>query len=124
MKKETLKKILYWSPRILGIVFIVLINLIQFIGYLLSPDMALREEILSDAIHWIQNLILVAILLVTWKWGDIGIILYLSIGIIYFLVLITGFILAPVQIIFIAFLFIIGLLFLLEKILSKKLINL
>ena len=70
-------KVLYWTPRILGILLILFISIFSF-------D-ALEEGIVIWLMNLIPSLLLVVVLLVAWKYELIG-------GMIYFLLALAFFV--------------------------------
>lgn len=71
-------KILYWTPRILsilGILFVSLFALDAFEGA--DP---FYKKLVGFAIHLIPSFVLVAILLVAWKWEKVGGLIFIFLG--------------------------------------------
>jgi hypothetical protein len=76
---KTSDKILYWAPRILGIVMILFISMFAFDSF--SPGNTLGQNILSLLIHLLPSIGLLILLLVAWKWELIGGIIFTLAGI-------------------------------------------
>jgi len=76
---KTSDKILYWSPRILGIVIILFISMFAFDSF--SPGNTLAQNLLSLLIHLLPSIGLLILLLVAWKWELIGGIIFTLAGI-------------------------------------------
>jgi len=76
---KTSIQILYWSPRILCIMAILLISLFALDAF--SPGLTLMQQIGDFAIHLIPSFVLLACLFVAWKWELIGGIIFSLIGI-------------------------------------------
>lgn len=76
-----MKRFFYWLPRVLGIAFVIFISLFAldvFVG-----EDPLSYKMLAFLIHMIPSFILIAILLIAWKWQFAGGILYIVAGLIY-----------------------------------------
>ncbi len=71
-----MKKLLYWLPRILGILLIIYFTLFALDAF--DSDYSLGEMLLGFLIHLIPTFILIAILLIAWKWELAGGILYIG----------------------------------------------
>lgn len=76
---KTSEKILYWAPRILGIVMILFISMFAFDSF--SPANTLAQNLLSLLIHLLPSIGLLILLLVAWKWELIGGIIFTLAGI-------------------------------------------
>lgn len=77
-----LNKILYWTPRILGIVLILFISIFSF-------D-ALEEGFFVFFMNFIPSLLLVTALLVAWKNEFVGGIIYILLATVYSVLTIVG----------------------------------
>jgi hypothetical protein len=75
MKKS--KSWLFWTPRILGIIAFLFIELFSLDVF---GQGSVLSQIIGFLIHSIPAFILLAILLVAWKWETIGGILYIIAG--------------------------------------------
>ena len=60
-----LNKILYWSPRVLGIIFILFLGLFAFDVF--GTGEPVWAQALGFLIHLIPNFILAAVLVLAWK---------------------------------------------------------
>ncbi|MBM4167746.1 MAG: hypothetical protein FJ215_01105 [Ignavibacteria bacterium] len=76
-----IKRLLYWSPRILSILFAAFISL--FALDVFAEGSGFWETVLALLIHLIPTFIIVAILTLSWKREWIGGILFLALGILY-----------------------------------------
>lgn len=76
---KTSEKILYWAPRILGIVMILFISMFAFDSF--APGNTLGQNLLSLLIHLLPSIGLLILLLVAWKWELIGGIIFTLAGI-------------------------------------------
>jgi hypothetical protein len=77
MKKMT--KIVHWAPRILCILAILFVGMFSLDSF--DPSLTLSQKLLGFLIHNIPTLILIAILIVSWKWEFIGGIIFILIGV-------------------------------------------
>ena len=76
-----MKKILFWTPRILGTLFIVFLSL--FALDMFSDDLKWYEQILGFLIHLLPSLVLLVFLIMAWKKHLLGSIMFLVAGIFY-----------------------------------------
>lgn len=105
---STSKKLLYWAPRALCIVFVVLTSL--FALDVFEESKSIGEIILNLLMHLIPTFILIVILVITWKREWIGGILFIAFGFLYIINMWGKFPLAT-YIVIAGPLFIIGILF-------------
>ena len=73
-------KTIFWAPRILGIVAISFISIFAFDAF--QPDLTLLEQLRDFLMHLVPSFVLLAILLVAWKWELIGGIIFVAIGLV------------------------------------------
>ena len=85
-RDKGMKKILYWAPRVLSILFAIFISL--FALDVFDGDHSFWETLLALLIHLIPVYILVGGLILAWRWPWIGAILYFALAILY--VVLTG----------------------------------
>ena len=71
-------KILYWSPRVICILSILFISLFALDAF--EPDLSIWQQIGGFLIHMIPSFILLAALLITWKWELTGGIIFIILG--------------------------------------------
>ena len=76
---KTSLQILNWSPRILCIMAILFISLFALDSF--DPRLTLMQQIGEFLIHLIPSFVLLACLIVAWKWELIGGIIFTMIGI-------------------------------------------
>ncbi len=76
-----LKKILYWSPRIITILFIIFISL--FALDVFSERYGFFDTIVALLIHLIPTYILITALLTAWRWPIVGGFIFIILGIFY-----------------------------------------
>lgn len=72
---------LYWSPRILGILAILFISIFALDAF--EPGLTVWQQVRNFALHLIPSFILAIILFVAWRWERIGGLLFLLIGIVF-----------------------------------------
>ncbi|HLD55574.1 MAG TPA: hypothetical protein VJB35_04915 [Candidatus Nanoarchaeia archaeon] len=122
---KKISKFLYWTPRMLSILFITFLALMSL--DVLSSKLGFWQIMLGLFMHNIPVFILIGILLISWKHEIVGGITFILAGILYFiLVLITAiktgfewyYLAWVIQISGIAFL--IGILFLINWFKKKK----
>jgi len=122
---KKISKFLYWTPRMLSILFITFLALMSL--DVLSSKLGFWQIMLGLFMHNIPVFILIGILLISWKHEIVGGITFILAGILYFiLVLITAiktgfewyYLAWVIQISGIAFL--IGILFLINWFRKKK----
>jgi hypothetical protein len=77
MKKSIL--ILHWFPRILCILAIGFILLLGSDSF--DPKLSFQEQMIGFLIHSIPGLILIAFLVIAWRWELIGGVIFMIIGI-------------------------------------------
>lgn len=75
---KTSIKILHWTPRIICILAILFVSL--FAADSFSPELTLWQQLAAFFMHLIPSFILLAILVVAWKWEKIGGIIFTVIG--------------------------------------------
>lgn len=76
MKKSI--QVFYWLPRIICILAILLVSL--FAADAFSPELNIWQQIGAFMIHLIPSFILLAFLIIAWKWELIGGIIFMVIG--------------------------------------------
>jgi len=76
---KTTTKILFWIPRILCIAAILFISLFSLDAF--EPGKPFGEQILAFIIHLVPSFILIAMLVVAWKWELIGGVIIMATGI-------------------------------------------
>ncbi len=84
MKSKTLNKILFHSPRLLAIVFAIVLILISS-DVFNDAVMTLGEKILSFSVKLISPVIIIAALIFAWKREMIGGLIFIILGIAYIL---------------------------------------
>jgi hypothetical protein len=77
---KTSTKILQWTPRILCILAILFISLFALDSF--SSEHTFWQNIGAFLMHLIPSFVLLAILIVAWKWENIGGIILIIIGVV------------------------------------------
>ena len=72
------KKFLYWLPRILGILFTLFISIFALDTF--GEGIPFLEAVVGFLIHLIPTYIVIAVLLIAWKWELVGGILFILVG--------------------------------------------
>ena len=75
---KTSTKIIHWIPRILFILAILFISMFALDAF--NPNYTIWQQIGGFLIHLIPSYILIALLLVAWKWELVGGIIFMLIG--------------------------------------------
>ena len=76
-----MKRLLFWSPRILGILFAVFTSL--FALDVFEAGYGLGETVLALLMHLIPTGIIVVVLVISWRWAWVGGVLFTSLGALY-----------------------------------------
>ena len=71
-------KIIHWIPRILCILAILFISIFALDSF--DPKLTIWQQIGEFLIHLIPTYILIALLIIAWKWELIGGIIFMVIG--------------------------------------------
>lgn len=77
---KTSAKILHWTPRILCILAILFISLFALDSF--SSERTFWQNTGAFLMHLIPSLVLLAILIVAWKWENIGGIMLIIVGVV------------------------------------------
>lgn len=75
---STTVKILYWCPRVLGVLSILFISMFALDAF--TPQLTVLQQIGAFLMHMIPSFILIAILWVAWKWELVGGIMFTLFG--------------------------------------------
>ncbi len=79
-----LKRFLYWSPRVLGILFAVFISL--FALDVFGEGYSFWETLLALLIHLIPTYIVIIAIIITWRRAQVGAVLFSALAIIFMLI--------------------------------------
>jgi hypothetical protein len=75
---KTSIKFLHWAPRIICILAIIFISLFALDSF--GPDLTIWQQIGAFLVHLIPSFVLIALLIVAWKWEFIGGLIFTLIG--------------------------------------------
>jgi len=81
--KKRISKFVYWTPRILSIIFICFLALFSLDVF--SPELTFWQIVLGLFMHNIPVLILLVVLIISWKYEIVGGIVFILAGILYVL---------------------------------------
>jgi len=76
--KESVKRIVFWLPRILCVLFALFISL--FALDVFGEGYGFWETIVAFLIHLVPTALVLIALAIAWRWGWIGAILFLALG--------------------------------------------
>jgi hypothetical protein len=77
---KTSIKLFHWLPRIICILAIMFISLFATDAF--GPGLTIWQQLGAFIMHMIPSFVLIAILIVAWKWELIGGIIFASIGLV------------------------------------------
>lgn len=63
-------RIIYWLPRILGIMLFLFVGMFALDAF--DPKLSLLQQLLGFLIHLIPAFLVLAVVIVAWKWEYIG----------------------------------------------------
>jgi hypothetical protein len=84
----TLTKITHWTPRILCILAILLVSMFALDAF--EPGETIWHQLLAFLIHLIPSFVLLASLVVAWKWEKAGGIIFILLGIAFGIFIFRG----------------------------------
>lgn len=76
---------LYWTPRVLSIIFVFFLSLFSLDVF--SLNLGLWQTAVALFMHNIPTLVLTAILVISWKYEIVGGIAFISAGLLYILLI-------------------------------------
>jgi hypothetical protein len=79
--KGSVKRLLFWSPRVLCIAFALFLSL--FALDVFNEGLGVAKTILALSIHLIPTAFIVVVLAFSWRWEWVGGILFVAMGILY-----------------------------------------
>lgn len=88
-KSKVPNKFIYWTPRLLGIIYILFLTLFSLDVF--QPGLSPREVILGLFIHNIPSLILIVALILSWKQEIYGATVFTLAGLLYISLLLPNF---------------------------------
>ena len=81
-------KVIFWTPRILGILFILFLAIFSL--DIFDENYGFWGTVVGLFIHNIPALILLVVLIISWKYEIIGAVVFILAGILYILLLLTN----------------------------------
>lgn len=78
---QSISKILYWSPRILGVLIAIFVSL--FALDVFGEGYSFWETIAALAMHLIPTLVILVVLVIAWRWEWVGGFLFVALGVLY-----------------------------------------
>jgi hypothetical protein len=79
--ERKINRYLYWTPRILSILFILF--LAMFSLEVITPEASFSEIAMGLLIHNIPSLVLLIVLIISWKYEIVGGIVFILAGLLY-----------------------------------------
>lgn len=76
-----MKNILYWTPRVLTILFTAFLAL--FALDVFGEDYTFWETLVALFMHLIPNFLLIILLVIAWKWERVGGVLFIGLGLLF-----------------------------------------
>ena len=109
--KRPVKRLLFWAPRILCILFAVFVSLLALDVF--SEGYNFWQTIVALLMHLIPTAIILIVLAISWRWEWAGGILFIALGVLY-LVMFWGRFDSSVYLVIPGPLFLVGVLFLMN----------
>ena len=81
---ETTKRLLYWAPRVLGILFAAFISLFAFDVF--SEGSGFWETVLALLMHLVPTAVILVLLAIAWRWEWVGAVVFTALGVLYLVV--------------------------------------
>lgn len=78
---STIKRVLFWGPRILCILFAVFVSL--FALDVFSEGWGFWQTILALVMHLVPTYVVVFALVIAWRWEWVGALLFTGLGVFY-----------------------------------------
>ena len=116
--EESVKRLLFWTPRIFCIAFAVFVSL--FALDVFGEGYSFFETILAFLIHLIPTGIILIALALSWRWEWIGSIAFTTLGVVYIVMFWDREFSWPTYIIMSGPLFLLGVLFLINWLYGKQ----
>ncbi|MCX6170877.1 MAG: hypothetical protein NTX65_16165 [Ignavibacteriales bacterium] len=79
--KDSSNKILFWSPRILSILFALFISIFAFDVF--AEGYGFWKTFLAFIIHLIPTALIVIVIIISWRWEWVGGIIFIALPIYY-----------------------------------------
>ncbi len=120
-----MQKFLYWTPRILSILFILFLMLFSLDVF--SEELGFWQTLVGLMMHNILSFVLLIVLIVSWKYEIVGCVSFILAGLLYVLLILRSSLLGGFQWYYITWIliisgpaFLVGILFLLSWLYRKK----
>lgn len=81
MMGRLIKQLLFWSPRVLGVLFALFLGL--FALDVFSEDLSVADAILAFLIHLIPTYVVLIVIFIAWNRDDIGAIIFFALALFY-----------------------------------------
>jgi len=78
---KPLKRVLFWSPRVLCIAFAIFLSM--FALDVFNEGLSVGNTILAFLIHLIPTAFVVVVLAISWRWEWVGGVLFIAMGVLY-----------------------------------------
>lgn len=114
---KTTKQILYWAPRMLGILFVIFLSIFAFDVF--DGQYSVWQTVLALFMHLIPSIILALAVALAWRWEWIGTLVFAGWAVLY-IAIARGFPVS-VYVIVAGIPFLIGILFLVDWMYRKEL---
>ena len=114
---KTTKQIIYWAPRMLGILFVIFLSLFAFDVF--DGQYSVWQTVLALFMHLIPSIILALAVALAWRWEWIGTLVFAGWAVLY-IAIARGFPVS-VYVIVAGIPFLIGILFLVDWMYRKEL---
>jgi len=70
--------LLHWAPRVLAMLAILFVSMFSLDAF--HASVPLKDQILDWLMHMLPSFVLIIVLVIAWKWENIGGIIFLSVG--------------------------------------------
>ena len=80
---KPIRQLIYWTPRIIGILFVALFTMVSFDVFV--EGIGFWDAILALLTHLIPAAIMAAVLAISWRWEWTGGVLYILCSVLYVL---------------------------------------
>lgn len=70
--------ILHWTPRVICILAILFVSMFALDAF--APGLTIRQQLAGFLIHLIPSFVLLALLIIAWKWELAGGVLFIAVG--------------------------------------------
>jgi len=77
----TTKRVLFWTPRVLGILFAIFVSM--FALDVFNQGYGLWQTILALLLNLVPMYLVVIALVIAWRWESVGAILFIALAVLY-----------------------------------------